>query len=128
VAHSPMTLKDTILQAEAAAQKMYNYLSGRKILTAHEISKVHDALCARCRRCIGVCPYGARSFDEALDKIVVDSAACQACGMCSVACPNNAAEITGWSNKQILAIIDAKLSEHSTRAASQQEKIVHGYQ
>jgi heterodisulfide reductase subunit A len=110
VAHSPMTLKDAILQAEAAAQKAYAYLSGRKIHRAHTISRVHDAICVRCQRCVDICPYGARVYDEALDRIIVDGATCQACGMCSVACQNNAAEIMGFSDKQIMAVIDAKLS------------------
>jgi heterodisulfide reductase subunit A len=111
VAHSPMTLKDAILQAEAAAQKTYAYLSGRKIHTAHTISRVHDAICVRCQRCVDICPYGARSYDEVLDRIMVDGATCQACGMCGVACQNNAAEIMGFSDKQIMAVIDAKLSK-----------------
>ena len=110
VAHSPMTLKDAILQAEAAAHKTYAYLSGRKIHTAHTISRVHDAICVRCQRCVDICPYGARSYDEVLDRIIVDGATCQACGMCGVACQNNAAEIMGFSDKQIMAVIDAKLS------------------
>lgn len=111
VAHSPMTLKDAILQAEAAAQKTYAYLSGRKIHTAHVISRVHDAICVRCQRCVDICPYGARSYDKVLDRIVVDGATCQACGMCGVACQNNAAEIMGFSDKQIMAVIDARLSK-----------------
>lgn len=110
VAHSPMTLKDAILQAEAAAQKAYAYLSGRKIHTAHVISRVHDAICVRCQRCVDICPYGARSYDDVLDRIIVDGATCQACGMCGVACQNNAAEIMGWSDKQIMAVIDTKMS------------------
>jgi len=118
-AHSPMTLKDAILQAEAAAQKTYAYLSGREVYTAHVISKVHDAICVRCRRCVDICPYGARSYDEVLDKIIVDGATCQACGMCGVACQNNAAEVMGWSDKQIMAVIDAKLSSDPTPATAE---------
>ncbi len=112
VAHSPMTLKDAILQAEAAAQKTYAYLSGRHIHTAHTISRVHDAICVRCQRCVDICPYGARAYDEDLDRIIVDGATCQACGMCGVACQNNAAEIMGFSDKQIMAVIDARLSKN----------------
>jgi len=118
VAHSPMTLKDAILQAEAAAQKTYGYLSGRNIHTAHTISKVHDAICVRCQRCVDICPYGARAYDEDLDRIIVDGATCQACGMCGVACQNNAAEIMGFSDKQIMAVIDAKLSKNQMAAVA----------
>ncbi len=108
-AHSPMPLPDVILQAEAAAQKTYSYLSGREIHTAKMVSTVKDSLCVRCQRCLVVCPYDARSFNEAENRIDVDAAACQGCGMCAVACRNNAAEVSGWSDKQMMAVIDAKL-------------------
>jgi heterodisulfide reductase subunit A len=110
-AHSPMPLKNVIMQAEAAAQKAYTYLSGREVHTAGVISKVKDALCIRCQRCINICPYGARSYDEVEKRIVVDPAECQACGACAVECQNNAAEVTGWSDKQLMAAIDAKLMD-----------------
>lgn len=119
VAHSPMTLKDALLQAEAAAQKAYAYLSGREIHTARVISKVHDAICVRCQRCVDICPYGARSYDEVLDRIIVDGATCQACGMCGVACQNNAAEIMGWTDKQVMAVLDAKLSKTPATTTAQ---------
>ena len=110
-AHSPMPLKSVILQAEAAAQKAYTYLSGREVHTAAVISRVKDALCIRCQRCVNICPYGARSYNEAEKCIEVDAAACQACGMCAVECQNNAAEVRGWSDKQLMAAIDAKLMD-----------------
>ncbi len=110
-AHSPMPLPDVILQAEAAAQKTYSYLSGREIHTAKMVSTVKDSLCIRCQRCMVVCPYDARSYNKAEDRIEVDTAACQGCGMCAVACRNNAAEVSGWSDKQMMAVIDAKLSD-----------------
>lgn len=108
-AHSPQPLSEVIMQAEAAAQKAYAYLSRREIHTARVVSKVHDAVCARCQLCVEVCPYDARAFNSAENCITVDPAACQACGMCAVACPNNAAEVLGWNEKQIMAVIDAKL-------------------
>ncbi len=111
VAHSPMTLPDVILQAEAASQKAYSYLSGRDIHTATITSTVKDSLCIRCQRCVVVCPYDARSFNEAENRIDVNAAACQGCGMCAVACRNNAAEVSGWSDKQMMAVIDAKLND-----------------
>jgi heterodisulfide reductase subunit A len=108
-AHSPMPLRSVILQAEAAAQKAYTYLCGREVHTAAVTSLVKDALCVRCQRCVAICPYGARSYNEADRCIDIDAAACQACGMCAVECQNNAAEVRGWSDKQLLAAIDAKL-------------------
>ena len=110
-AHSPMPLKSVLLQAEAAAQKAYTYLSGREVHTAAVTSVVKDALCVRCQRCVNICPYGARSYNEADKRIDIDAAACQACGLCAAECQNNAAEVRGWSDKQLLAAIDAKLMD-----------------
>jgi heterodisulfide reductase subunit A len=108
-AHSPMPLRSVLLQAEAAAQKAYTYLSGREVHTAAVTSLVKDALCVRCQRCVHICPFEARSYNEADKCIDIDAAACQACGLCAVECQNNAAEVKGWSDRQLMAVIDAKL-------------------
>ena len=110
-AHSPMPLRSVIMQAEAAAQKAYTYLSGREVHSAAVTSTVKDALCIRCQRCVKICPYGARSYNEADECIDIDAAACQACGACAVECQNNAAEVKGWSDKQLMAVLDAKLMD-----------------
>ena len=112
-AHSPQPINEAIMQAEAAAQKAYAYLSRSEIHTARVVSSVHDALCARCQVCVEVCPYDARTFNSAENCIIVNAAACQACGICAVACPNNAAEVLGWNEKQTMAVIDARLRGNS---------------
>ena len=108
-AHSPMPLKGVIMQAEAAAQKAYAYLCGREVHTAAVTSMVKDALCVRCQRCVTICPYEARSYNDVDRCIDIDAAACQACGMCAVECQNNAAQVRGWSDKGLMAVIDAKI-------------------
>ncbi|WPD21003.1 MAG: FAD-dependent oxidoreductase [Candidatus Electrothrix scaldis] len=114
VANAPMTLREAIMQAEAAAQKSSVFLSGREIPFAREVATIHDALCIRCKQCIDICPYGARSFDAESDTVVIDPATCQACGLCAVTCRNSAAEVRGWNDKQMLAMIDAQLMDFLT--------------
>jgi len=111
VAHSPRPINEVIVQAEAAAQRAFTYLSQRRITTARRVARVHDSLCSRCQTCVDVCPYEAREFDAVENRIVIDTVACQGCGMCSVACPNGAAEVMGLSERQTMAVIDAALCE-----------------
>jgi heterodisulfide reductase subunit A len=96
-----------VVQAQAAAQKGYTFLAGRVEHSAREISITHDALCARCKRCVAACPYEARRYDAAYHRIIVDPAVCQACGICAATCPNNAAEVLGWQDKQMMAVLDS---------------------
>jgi heterodisulfide reductase subunit A len=111
IAHSPQPINEALVQAEAAAQKAYAFLAKKEAETARVVSKVHDALCARCEICIEICPFEARSLDPFTNRIVVDPAACQACGLCAAACRNGAAEVLGFNDRQNLAVIDAKLAE-----------------
>ena len=77
-------------------------------------------MCNGCSTCEKVCPYGAISYEDQLvndhgirlhDEIrawpLVNSAVCQGCGACTVACPSGAMDLQGFSNRQILAEVDA---------------------
>lgn len=110
-AHSPRPIAEVVAQAEAAAQRAFVYLSRAKVTTARVVSQVHASLCARCQTCVTICPYEARAFDPVEQRIVVDEAACQGCGMCAVACPNSAAEVLGMGERQAMAVIDANLGD-----------------
>ncbi len=111
VAHSPRPINEVLVQAQAAAQRAFTFLSQQQITAARRISRIHDSLCSRCQTCVAVCPYEAREFDPVENRIVIDATACQGCGLCSAACPNGASEVMGLSEKQTLAVIDAALCE-----------------
>lgn len=38
---------------------------------------------------------------------MVNSALCQGCGACTVTCPSGAMDLQGFSNRQIIAEVDA---------------------
>jgi heterodisulfide reductase subunit A2 len=109
IAHSPRSATESIATAHAAAQRSLALLSRRTIAGSSIVAKVRQSLCARCGRCIDACPYGARYLDEE-DRVQVSETGCQGCGSCAAVCPNGASVLGGYSDRQVLSMLDAALS------------------
>ncbi len=107
LAHSPRSLGESIMQAQAAGQRASSILSRDKLVSGRTVSEVKQRWCAGCEMCIAVCPYGARVKDEKEGVVVVLEALCQGCGACVVSCPSGAAGLRGFSDKQVLSMMDA---------------------
>ncbi|MBU1230616.1 MAG: FAD-dependent oxidoreductase [Proteobacteria bacterium] len=117
LALGPATMRDSLLSAKAAAQRVVRILSEKQLSCGNVVAEVRDTLCARCGRCISVCPYGARALDLDRDRIVVDELLCQGCGSCMAACPNSATVLRGFRDEQVMAVIDAALAVQPSAAA-----------
>jgi heterodisulfide reductase subunit A len=110
LAHSPRSIPEALVMAEAAAQQALTVLSHKELSTARLVSKVHESLCTTCELCVGLCPYNARSLDATGSRIVVDELACQGCGICVAGCPSGAASFSSLLERQVMAAIDAQLN------------------
>ena len=109
LAHSPRSITEAITTAEAAAQRTLRILSQKILLAGKIVASVHHSLCSLCERCIDACPYGARTLDSDLEKVLVNPVMCQGCGSCAAVCPNSASVLEGFHEAQIFEIIDAAL-------------------
>jgi heterodisulfide reductase subunit A len=107
IALSPRSIPDTIATAGAAAQRALRILAHEKLSAGKIVASVRHSLCSLCERCIDTCPYHARGLDPEGKKIVVNPAMCQACGSCATTCPNSASIIRGFTDHQVLDMIDA---------------------
>ena len=117
VCQGPKDIPETVAQAGAAAVKAIGLLSKDKLLTNPCVAHVNETTCSGCLACEKVCPYGAITADyKQVDskglkerRLIahVNEALCQGCGACSVACPSGAMDLRGFSNKQIMAEVDA---------------------
>ena len=117
VCQGPKDIPETVAQAGAAAVKVIGLLAKDKLKTNPCTAKSDELLCNGCSTCANVCPYGAITYETKLindhgireDRrvAVVNSALCQGCGACTVACPSGAMDLQGFSNRQILAEVDA---------------------
>ena len=117
VAQGPKDIPETVAQAGAAASKVIGLLAKDHLVTNPCIAQSDELLCNGCSQCEKVCPYGAITY---IDKEVrgpgvrevrrvaqVNPAVCQGCGACTVTCPSGAMDLKGFSNKQIMAEVDA---------------------
>jgi heterodisulfide reductase subunit A len=109
LSHSPRSITEAIATAEASAQRALRILSRERLPGGKVVAGIHTSLCSLCERCIEACPYGARTLTPDQEKIEVNPVMCQGCGSCATACPNSASYLEGFTEQQMLDVIDAAL-------------------
>ena len=114
----PKDIPETVAQASAAAAKVIGLLCKDSLTCNPCTAQPDELMCNGCSSCEKVCPYSAITY---IDKefrgpnrttlirrvAQVNPAVCQGCGACTVACPSGAMDLKGFSNKQIMAEVDA---------------------
>ncbi|HVO37030.1 MAG TPA: 4Fe-4S binding protein, partial [Candidatus Acidoferrum sp.] len=120
----PKDIPDTVAQASGAAAKVVDLLSKGELELEPLKAVVDEDLCSGCRVCESLCPFVAievkkegRKGSEKLKAEVIE-AMCQGCGLCSAACPTGAIKIQQYSKEQVLAQVDAALTETETTGGS----------
>ncbi len=107
MAHSPKLIEESISQANAAASRAGTVLSKEIVELPGTISFVDKTMCAGCGVCISVCPFGAIEMDNEQEIAVVNEALCKGCGACTASCKAGAINLHGFSNNQIMSVIDS---------------------
>ena len=114
----PKDIPETVAQASAAAAKVIGLLNKDHLICNPCTASPNELMCNGCSSCEKVCPYGAITYVDKefrgpnrttlLRRVAqVNPAVCQGCGACTVACPSGAMDLKGFSNKQIMAEVDA---------------------
>jgi heterodisulfide reductase subunit A len=117
VCQGPKDIPETVSQASACAAKVIGLLAKDKLLSNPCVAHSDELLCNGCSTCANVCAYGAIEYvekevndhgkREVRRVAVVNEAVCQGCGACTVTCPSGAMDLKGFSNRQIMAEVDA---------------------
>ncbi len=113
MAHSPKYIDESISQACAAAARATTILSKDKLEMEGIVANVSEDLCSGCRICEYLCPYGAVELKEKEGKPIahVIEALCKGCGACGTACPTKAITMGHFTTQEILAQVEAALTE-----------------
>jgi heterodisulfide reductase subunit A len=104
---SPKDIPDCVAQGAGAAANVLSLVDRKEVELEPTIALINEEGCSGCKICVGLCPYHAISFDESNGRAVIASALCKGCGVCVAACPSGAIEQQNFTNRQLLAEVEA---------------------
>jgi len=117
-AHSPKAVDESIIQAHAAASSAAIPMALGRVRSEAITATVNEDLCRGCGKCKEVCEYNAIALEEKVLDVEpffrapflvakVNEVVCKGCGSCAIACPTGAISMKHFTDKQILAEIEA---------------------
>jgi heterodisulfide reductase subunit A len=106
----PKDIPDTVAQAGAAAAEALALIDAGFVETEPDTSSIEETLCAGCKTCLSMCPYGAITFRKAIGKSHINAVLCKGCGTCVAACPSGAAHQNLFADDEIFDEIEGMLT------------------
>lgn len=103
----PKDIPDSVAQGAAAAANVLSLIDRKEVELEPTVAIIHEDSCSGCRVCVDLCPYRAITFDEVKNVASVTEALCKGCGVCVAACPSTAIEQQNFTNRQLLAEVEA---------------------
>jgi heterodisulfide reductase subunit A len=103
----PKDIQTTTAEAEGAAMKATNFLSGERLIEPDKAYLAHPRLCDGCGDCAEVCPEKAVVIQNQVPEI--NEVLCSGCGTCIPACPRGALDQQGLTEAQLKAQIRGTL-------------------
>jgi len=110
----PADIRESIAQGYAAASEAAIPLRQGLVEVEAITAIVDPKICQGCGICALVCPFDAIELKESEirgleGKIVseVNTALCKGCGLCAAACPNGAVQQRGFTDMQLMSMVNA---------------------
>ncbi|WP_286834111.1 MULTISPECIES: CoB--CoM heterodisulfide reductase iron-sulfur subunit A family protein [unclassified Proteiniphilum] len=104
----PKNISESVNSALSAATKSYSLISKGTLETEPIIAKIDQENCSWCSKCLNACPFDAISKEAVHNRevAIVNASVCKGCGMCTPVCPVDAIDLTGYSSKEMMSMID----------------------
>jgi heterodisulfide reductase subunit A len=113
-AQGPKDIVDSVAQASAAAAKATVFLAHDRVRLEPAVATVDPVRCRACGQCVDLCEFHAPALEEGPDGLVaavINPSLCKGCGTCASWCPSGAITALHFTDRQILAQIDAFFEE-----------------
>ena len=110
----PKDIVDTVAQASAAAAKAAVFLAHDQVRLDPAVAVVDPESCRGCGDCVDICQFHApRSGrgDPGVFAAEINASLCKGCGTCASWCPSGAIAASHFTDRQVLAQIDAFFDE-----------------
>jgi heterodisulfide reductase subunit A len=112
-AQGPKTVAESVASSLAAVAKSGALLMRGYVDLEPFVAEVDPLRCTWCEKCTEACPYGAIERVSADGRQVarVIPSLCKGGGACVPVCPDDAIALKGYTDEQVLAMLDASLKE-----------------
>jgi heterodisulfide reductase subunit A len=113
-AQGPKDIVDSVAQASAAAAKATVFLAHDRVRLEPAVAVVDPVRCRGCGQCVDLCEFHAPALEEGPDGVMaatINPSLCKGCGTCASWCPSGAITARHFTDRQILAQIDAFFEE-----------------
>jgi heterodisulfide reductase subunit A len=110
LAHGPKSIDESIIQAMAAASRAALVLCRDSIEAGGSVAVIDGSKCSGCGTCAALCPFKAVEMDESEHRAVVNEALCKGCGLCASSCRCGAADVKGFTDSSIHAMIGSSVA------------------
>ncbi len=113
MAHYPKHITEAISQAHGAAGRVLTLLSHDTVVRSGVVCVVDEKRCMGCGACVEACAYSALSLYETRQgkKVSINPALCKGDGLCNAICPTGAIQLKHYTDKQLIAQMDASVEE-----------------
>jgi heterodisulfide reductase subunit A len=106
----PKDVVDTVAQASAAAAKAAVFLAHDQVRLDPAVAVVDPEICRGCGECVDICEFQAPALfetDLGVFAAEINASLCKGCGTCASWCPSGAITARHFTDRQVLAQIDA---------------------
>ena len=101
---SPKDVRESTLEAMAAASRVVTFVGKGEISVSPEVAFVLQEKCDFCGLCIKSCPVRAISLSNEI--LAINTISCIGCGICLPHCPNQAIDLHHNTDAQLMAEIN----------------------